>query len=281
MAYGLSAAGSDWNEWRVRDVDTGEDLSDHLRWVKFSGASWAKDGSGFFTAATTRPRPARSFSRRTTSRSCSSTLWARRRRRTFLVYGRPDEKEWAFGGYRLRRRRVSADRRPAGHRAQEPPVLQVADGPRRPGRPLPGRLRRFLRLPGPRGERVLAPDRQRRPARARHRHRHHGPRPRELARGHPRSRRNAARRQPRRRALLRVLPQGRPHAGEGLRPGWFIRARGRPARPGFGGRLRRQAGLRRDLLRLHFLHFPDDPVPLRHRFWHERPLSAAKSRLRP
>lgn len=31
LAYGLSASGSDWQEWKVRDVETGEDLQDHLK----------------------------------------------------------------------------------------------------------------------------------------------------------------------------------------------------------------------------------------------------------
>ena len=48
MAYGLSNSGSDWQEWKVRDVETGEDLSDHLQWIKFSGASWTHDDQGFF-----------------------------------------------------------------------------------------------------------------------------------------------------------------------------------------------------------------------------------------
>ena len=48
IAYGLAAAGSDWQEWKVRDIETGKDLSDDVQWVKFSGASWKKDGSGFF-----------------------------------------------------------------------------------------------------------------------------------------------------------------------------------------------------------------------------------------
>src|SRR2546423_15228618 len=47
-AYGTSASGSDWEEVRVRDVGTGRDLPDYLRWIKFSGASWTKDGAGFF-----------------------------------------------------------------------------------------------------------------------------------------------------------------------------------------------------------------------------------------
>ena len=44
MAYGLSASGSDWEEWKVKDVVTGQDLVDHLKWVKFSGVSWTPDG---------------------------------------------------------------------------------------------------------------------------------------------------------------------------------------------------------------------------------------------
>src|SRR5271165_7409754 len=32
MAYGTSASGSDWQEWHVRDVDTGKDLSDVVQW---------------------------------------------------------------------------------------------------------------------------------------------------------------------------------------------------------------------------------------------------------
>src|ERR671921_256616 len=36
LAYSLSSSGSDWMEWKVRDVETGKDLSDHLKWVKFS-----------------------------------------------------------------------------------------------------------------------------------------------------------------------------------------------------------------------------------------------------
>lgn len=48
LGYGLAAAGSDWNELHVRDVATGRDLPDVVRWVKFSGISWTHDGAGFF-----------------------------------------------------------------------------------------------------------------------------------------------------------------------------------------------------------------------------------------
>jgi prolyl oligopeptidase len=48
LAYGLADAGSDWQTWRVRRVDDGQDLADEVAWVKFSGASWDKANAGFF-----------------------------------------------------------------------------------------------------------------------------------------------------------------------------------------------------------------------------------------
>lgn len=44
LGYSLSNAGSDWNELFIKDIDSGKDLADHIKWVKFSGMSWYKDG---------------------------------------------------------------------------------------------------------------------------------------------------------------------------------------------------------------------------------------------
>lgn len=44
MAISQSEAGSDWSQIRVIDVETGEETGDLLRWVKFSGAEWYKNG---------------------------------------------------------------------------------------------------------------------------------------------------------------------------------------------------------------------------------------------
>jgi prolyl oligopeptidase len=46
-AYGLSESGSDWIQWRVRDVRTGTDLPDVVTRAKFNLAEWLPDGSGF------------------------------------------------------------------------------------------------------------------------------------------------------------------------------------------------------------------------------------------
>lgn len=44
IAVNTQVAGSDWQTITVYDVETLEKLDDELNWVKFSGASWYKDG---------------------------------------------------------------------------------------------------------------------------------------------------------------------------------------------------------------------------------------------
>ena len=56
LAYSLSSSGSDWQEWKVRDVTTGKDLADNIKWVKFSGASWTPDNKGFFYSRYDEPK---------------------------------------------------------------------------------------------------------------------------------------------------------------------------------------------------------------------------------
>ena len=48
IAYSISDGGSDWRTWKVMNIETGEVLEDELKWVKFSGASWENDDSGFY-----------------------------------------------------------------------------------------------------------------------------------------------------------------------------------------------------------------------------------------
>ncbi len=53
-AYTISRSGSDWTEIYVLDTATGELLSDHIEWAKFTGAAW--DGNdGFYYSAYERP----------------------------------------------------------------------------------------------------------------------------------------------------------------------------------------------------------------------------------
>ncbi len=95
LVYGTSSGGSDWQEFRVREVDTGRDRPDHLKWVKFSGAAWTRDGKGFFYAR--YPEPAGNA---LTSALANQRLYYHRlgtpQSKDVLVYERPDQPTWGF-----------------------------------------------------------------------------------------------------------------------------------------------------------------------------------------
>lgn len=48
LAYGISLNGSDWQEIKVRNLETGKDEADLIRFCKFSGIAWNEEGTGFY-----------------------------------------------------------------------------------------------------------------------------------------------------------------------------------------------------------------------------------------
>ena len=56
LAYSLASAGSDWVEIFVMDAESKTLLTDHIKWVKFSGASWSPDNKGFYYSAYDAPK---------------------------------------------------------------------------------------------------------------------------------------------------------------------------------------------------------------------------------
>jgi prolyl oligopeptidase len=48
VAYALSDGGTDWKIWRIRDVNTAQDLPDILQFTKFTQVSWDRDSSGLY-----------------------------------------------------------------------------------------------------------------------------------------------------------------------------------------------------------------------------------------
>ncbi len=98
LAYGISRAGSDWQEWRVRDVSTGKDREDLVQWVKFSGASWAKDGSGFFYSRFDEPAPGVALTGLNEFQKLYFHKLGTTQGQDILIYERRDQGKWGFGG---------------------------------------------------------------------------------------------------------------------------------------------------------------------------------------
>lgn len=98
MAIGISSAGSDWSEYRVLDVATGEYRADHLQWIKFSGVSWANDASGFFYSRYDKPVETEKFTAANHYQKLYFHKLGDDQASDTLIYKRDDEKEWGFGG---------------------------------------------------------------------------------------------------------------------------------------------------------------------------------------
>ncbi|NEP48455.1 MAG: S9 family peptidase [Moorea sp. SIO3C2] len=98
LAYGLSRSGSDWQEWQVREVETGLDLSDQIKWVKFSGASWTDDHQGFFYSRFDEPNEATKLEDLNYYQKLYYHKLGTPQSDDILIYERPDQKEWGFSG---------------------------------------------------------------------------------------------------------------------------------------------------------------------------------------
>jgi prolyl oligopeptidase len=97
LLYGTSASGSDWMEFKVRDVATTKDLPDHLRWIKFSDGAWTRDGKGFFYGRYPAPRPGESLVGENRDMKLYYHRLGTSQDDDQLVYERPDQPEWGFG----------------------------------------------------------------------------------------------------------------------------------------------------------------------------------------
>ena len=100
LAYGLAVAGSDWNEWHVRDVATAKDRPDVLKWIKFSGAAWTRDNKGFYYSRYDEPKAGGSQQKQLEDVNFFNKLFYHRlgtqQAQDSLVYERKDHKDWQF-----------------------------------------------------------------------------------------------------------------------------------------------------------------------------------------
>ena len=105
LAYGLSQSGSDWQDWYVREVDTGHDRTDHIQWAKFTSVSWTQDGRGFFYSRYDAPQKGTTYKGANYYHKLYYHRIGTPQAEDVRVYERPDQKEWGFDG------RVSEDGR--------------------------------------------------------------------------------------------------------------------------------------------------------------------------
>jgi prolyl oligopeptidase len=96
IAYSLADGGSDWRTIRVREVATGNELGDEIRWVKFSPIAWLPDASGFFYCRYDAPQPGQELSGTNYFQKLYFHRLGQPQSDDTLIYKRDDEKEWGF-----------------------------------------------------------------------------------------------------------------------------------------------------------------------------------------
>ncbi len=99
LAYGISEGGSDWMEWKVRNIDSGEDLPDHLKWIKFSGVSWTKDGSGFYYSRYPEPKDGERLEAVNLNQKVYFHRIGEQQSNDRLIYERPDRSKWGYSAW--------------------------------------------------------------------------------------------------------------------------------------------------------------------------------------
>jgi prolyl oligopeptidase len=98
LAYALSEGGSDWSTYYARDVATGKNTADTIRWVKFSGASWTKDGKGFFYSRFPEPRQGEQLKVKLEHHTLYYHRLGTPQSADVEVYARPDHPSWFVFG---------------------------------------------------------------------------------------------------------------------------------------------------------------------------------------
>ncbi len=96
VAFMVQDGGSDWRTVRVADAGTGAVLDDALEWVKFSGVSWAKDGSGFYYSRYPEPKEGEAFQSLNLGQAVYFHKIGDGQDKDTHIYARPDEPDQGF-----------------------------------------------------------------------------------------------------------------------------------------------------------------------------------------
>jgi prolyl oligopeptidase len=97
LVYAIQDGGTDWRTVKVLDVDTGKVLDDDVEWVKFSGLSWAKDGSGFYYSRFPAPPEGKKFQSTNENQAVYFHKLGTSQSADTLVYATSDHPKWGHG----------------------------------------------------------------------------------------------------------------------------------------------------------------------------------------
>jgi prolyl oligopeptidase len=98
-AFGLSEGGADWTTFYVLDLATGESTADTVRWARFTGASWTKDGKGFFYSRYPEPPPGKELQAKLENHTLYYHRVGTPQSQDLEIYARPEHPTWfVFGG---------------------------------------------------------------------------------------------------------------------------------------------------------------------------------------
>jgi len=98
LAYGLAEGGADWRTIKVRDVATGKDLPDAVRWMRFSDISWTRDAKGFFYSRYPEPPKNKVLEAALSGQALYYHRVGTPQSEDLLVYERKDLPGWLIGG---------------------------------------------------------------------------------------------------------------------------------------------------------------------------------------
>jgi prolyl oligopeptidase len=96
LAYGVSQGGSDWTDWHFREVASGKDLPDVLKWTKYYAPVFATDGNGLYYSAFPAPAQGEELRARDLGDAVFYHALGTPQAADRKLYERPDHADWQF-----------------------------------------------------------------------------------------------------------------------------------------------------------------------------------------
>ena len=96
LAYGVSQGGSDWTDWRIRDLANGKDLPDVVRWTKYYTPVFSADGSGLIYSGFPAPKPGEELLARDLGNAVYYLALGTPQSTDRKLYSRPEHPDWQF-----------------------------------------------------------------------------------------------------------------------------------------------------------------------------------------